>query len=354
MSEMLEFIADSAKKIFKDQVNKDLNASVESGAFPEGLWKVLADSGMLSLGIPEEMGGVGGDIEDALAVLRLAGKHTAPAPLLETLASAWMLAEFGEEFEPVPMSFVIGNFLIEEGTPLKLQNVPWGRFASRILVAGTINGTPGIGHLSTDGIEIEENKNLAGEPLDHLLIMEPVIKIIGEGQEAEKATERLLEIGAAGRSAMMAGAIEHILELCVFYAKERQQFGRSLTRFQAVQHHIAEIAGKAAAVQGALNGSNDALNSRTGSDEVAMAKICISEAAGTVSSKAHQLHAAIGMTYEHELHLSTRRLWTWREEYGNETYWADVLATRYLKKKETLWESITNAKRGNVHAGSAV
>jgi acyl-CoA dehydrogenase len=354
MSEMMEFIADSAKKIFRDQVTQELNESVESGAFPEELWQVLAESGMLSIGVPEELGGVGGDTEDALAVLHLAGKHVAPAPILETLGAAWTLAEFGKEAEPVPMSFVIGDFLTEEGSPLKLENVPWGRAAAKVIMAGTINGKPGVGLLSTDEVQVEKNKNLAGEPLDHLLISNPVIDLIGEGEKAEQATARLFEIGAAGRSAMMAGAIEHVLDLCVFYAKERQQFGRPLTRFQAIQHHIAAIAGEAAAVLGALSGSNDAISRGTGSDEVAMAKIRISEAAGTVSSRAHQLHAAIGMTYEHELHLSTRRLWTWREEYGNETYWANVLAERYLTKEESLWESITKTKRGNVHAGSVV
>src|SRR5690606_11217754 len=178
MSEMLEFIADSAKKIFRDQVTKELNESVESGAFPEELWQVLTESGMLSIGVPEELGGVGGDVEDALAVLHLAGKHTAPAPILETLGAAWTLAEIGKEDEPVPMSFVIGEFLAEKGTPLRLEHVPWGRAATKVIMAGTINGKPAIGQLSTDGIQVEENQNLAGEPLDHLLISNPVIDII--------------------------------------------------------------------------------------------------------------------------------------------------------------------------------
>ena len=48
----------------------------------------------------------------------------------------------------------------------------------------------------------------------------------------------------------------------------------------------------------------------------------VGEAAGTGAAIAHQVHGAMGFTYEHTLHHATRRLWAWREEFGNETYWA--------------------------------
>ena len=75
----------------------------------------------------------------------------------------------------------------------------------------------------------------------------------------------------------------------------------------------------------------------------------ISKASGKVSGIAHQLHGAIGMTHEHQLHHVSRRLWAWREDYGNESYWARILAKSYLEDNDLpLWNFITNEKRGNL------
>ena len=79
--------------------------------------------------------------------------------------------------------------------------------------------------------------------------------------------------------------------------------------------------------------------------EIAMAKIRVNEAAGKVSQMAHQVLAAIGFTYEHTLHHSTRRLWSWRDEYGTETDWENVIMEELLKLQENgLWSMITDVK----------
>jgi acyl-CoA dehydrogenase len=78
---------------------------------------------------------------------------------------------------------------------------------------------------------------------------------------------------------------------------------------------IAEDAyATAAAVDGALSRPNE-LN-------IAIAKVRAGEGAGSAAAAAHQVHGAIGFTDEHVLHHSTRRLWSWRDEFGTETAWA--------------------------------
>ena len=58
-----------------------------------------------------------------------------------------------------------------------------------------------------------------------------------------------------------------------------------------------------------------------------MAKARIGEATGIVTDTVHQLFGAMGFTHEHVLHHYTRRLWDWREEYGNERYWQETLGS---------------------------
>ena len=76
--------------------------------------------------------------------------------------------------------------------------------------------------------------------------------------------------------------------------------------------------------------------------EVACAKIVAGEAAGLAAAVSHQVHGAIGFTYEHALHFSTRRLWSWRPEFGSEAVWAEELGRRTAARgPEALWTDLT-------------
>ena len=78
--------------------------------------------------------------------------------------------------------------------------------------------------------------------------------------------------------------------------------------------------------------------------EIAIAKVRGGEAAGTGAAIAHQVHGAMGFTYEHSLHHSTRRLWSWREEFGNESVWAARLGRMVAARgADELWPFITQA-----------
>jgi alkylation response protein AidB-like acyl-CoA dehydrogenase len=75
---------------------------------------------------------------------------------------------------------------------------------------------------------------------------------------------------------------------------------------------------------------------------LAAAKIRAGEAAGAVAEIAHQVHGAIGFTEEHSLHYLTRRLWSWRDEFGHEGFWAAELGRRVAEAgPDQLWPLIT-------------
>ena len=356
MSEMQEYIVDATNKILKKNVSKELIDASEQGEWSGKLWDTLVEAGLVSVGIDEEFGGTGGDATDAFAVLRLVGKYAAPVPIFETIIAGWLLAEHQVETSYQPTSFIMDWESDLTGEEFTLKQVPWGRHVSQVVYIGKVNGQAKIVLLPVDGAEAKHNQNIAGEPLDDLHFTAVNLEALTQfGVEAEPITEKVLNFAVLGKSAMMAGAMEQVLELSVFYANERQQFGRSIGKFQAVQHHLAALSSETAVVLAALNYATASFEDGTIKEELPLAKMKISEAAGTVTGIAHQLHGAIGMTHEHQLHQVTRRLWAWREDFGNEMYWAKKLAKAYIENNDlTLWDFITDEKRGNVHAGSII
>jgi acyl-CoA dehydrogenase len=130
----------------------------------------------------------------------------------------------------------------------------------------------------------------------------------------------------------------------VQYAGERVQFGRPIGRFQAVQQNLAVLAGQAAAATAAAEAAIEAAAQGLDALAIAAAKIRAGEAAGIGAAIAHQVHGAIGFTQEHSLHHATRRLWSWRDEFGSEAFWSRKLgATVAAAGADRLWQSITAA-----------
>ena len=137
--------------------------------------------------------------------------------------------------------------------------------------------------------------------------------------------QTLWERTALGRAALMAGAISAVAAMTLRYSGEREQFGRPIGRFQAVQAHLVTIHQQAAVVASAVDGAVEAVELGRGSFEIACAKMLADRAAQLVTAAAHQTHGAIGMTKEYPLHYLTRRLWAWRDEAGGHHRWADRL-----------------------------
>ena len=145
--------------------------------------------------------------------------------------------------------------------------------------------------------------------------------------------------GALLRSIQVAGALERVRDLTVAYAREREQFGQPLNRFQAIQQELAELAGMVALAGAAVDQAVEDPSAK----RVAVAKVVAGEAAGRVATLAHQVHGAIGFTYEHQLHRFTTRLWRWRDEFGTEAAWAEGLGDLLARVGgDRVWEVTTD------------
>ena len=327
MSEMRNDLLKTVDRIFDEHCPKPVRESAEAGEWPAALWRALEEVGLDRAALPEEAGGSGLDFEDAMLALRRSAYHGAPVPLAETMLAGRLLAaarlavpQGALTVAPVQTSDRLRFVKDAAGTTVsgKAHRVPWGNVCAHALVAGELEGKGMVGLVSTAGAAESVEKNLAGEPRALLRFERtPLIALA----PLEGALSRLETEGALYRSVQMAGALERTLEYSLQYANERVQFGRPIAKFQAIQHMLAVLAGQVAAASAAADAAVE--TSRLAPDEfaVSVAKSRVGEAAGKGAEIAHQVHGAMGYTREHNLHYSTRRLWSWRDEFGNETYW---------------------------------
>ena len=162
------------------------------------------------------------------------------------------------------------------------------------------------------------------------------------GAVAERGSDTHFELGAFARSAQIAGALDAALALSVAYVNERQQFGRPLGKFQAVQQSLATFACEAAAANCAAMGAAQALDRGEAGFEIAAAKLRANRAVEIGTTVAHQVHGAIGFTEEYALHRLTKLLWAWRSEYGNDAHWSRVLGAAVTGRgAERFWPDLT-------------
>jgi acyl-CoA dehydrogenase len=160
--------------------------------------------------------------------------------------------------------------------------------------------------------------------------------------------DALLLMGAVVRSLQIAGALETMLEISVGYADQRVAFEKKISKFQAVQHNLARLAGEAAAALAAASSAADAIANATSFDEsvfleAASAKIRCAEAAEKGAAIAHQVFGAIGFTQEHILHRYTLRALAWRDDFGNESHWAVELGKLVASRgADELWPLVAS------------
>ena len=143
-------------------------------------------------------------------------------------------------------------------------------------------------------------------------------------------------------SAKMAGALNAALDLSVQYTRERQQFGKPLASFQAIQQQLAVFAEEAAAADMAAASAFCAADRGDPWFEIACAKLRANQAACISISIAHQVHGAMGFTAEYRLQHLTKRLWAWGSEHDNERYWSDRIGARIAARgHENFWPDLT-------------
>ena len=349
-------LLESMTRLFQDQATKQVIDRAETGEFAADLWRVVAETGVPLAALPESAGGADAEWSDLYAVLRVAGRFSVPLPLAETMLAGWVASSAGLELSDGPMTVgpVIGTdrlSIVRDGNGWmlsgKASRIPYASHAARtILIAGGPDGEMAVALDGTGDAEVTTGKNIANESRDTLgftrvRLSADAVGALGRGVSRGALYRR----GALARATMMSGALERAMDMATTYAQERVQFGRPISKFQAVQQNLAVLAGQTAAAVAAANLGIEALGKVDAEREtflIAVAKARVGEAATLACEIAHQVHGAIGFTKEYALQLSTRRLWSWREEFGSDPEWAARVGSHACANgADGLWEMLT-------------
>jgi acyl-CoA dehydrogenase len=319
-------LTDSVARLLGATAAFDVIEEAEAKRWCAPVWDALAEAGFPWIGVPEDAGGSGGTMADAMAVLRAVGRHAAPVPLAETgVLAGWLSAAAGFDLPGGPCSVVANPSTIRlEGDRLVGEAVvAWAEHASRILM---IVGER-VASVRPDQVAVTPQANMAGEPRDVVRFDVAITDVDHTPAPAGVDQEMLERRGALTRVVLSAGALETLSQMTIDYAHARRQFGRPIAGFQAVQQHLVNAAQCAVRASMAADLATRAVEGGDGRFEVAAAKVVTDAAAVEAARAAHQAHGAMGVTREYPLHHFSRRLWAWRHEYGPERLWRRRLGT---------------------------
>jgi acyl-CoA dehydrogenase len=350
-------LLESMGRLFEDKCTKQVVDAAETGVFAADLWRAVAETGVPLAALPESAGGADAEWSDLFAALRVAGRYSAPIPLAETMLAGWVAA--GAGLEPVDGPMTVGPVRASDALTLERDGNGWrlsgsasrlpyaGDAARIVLIADGPHGEMAVALDGTEGAALAKGKNLANEARDTLTFGNHRLAADAAAPLRDGVSRAALyRRGALARATMMSGALERAMDLAVTYAQERVQFGRPISKFQAVQQNLAVLAGQTAAAVAASNVGIEALSRGDPDKEeflVAVAKTRVGEAATLACEIAHQVHGAIGFTKEYALQLSTRRLWSWREEFGSDPEWAAKIGTFICAAgADALWPTLTD------------
>lgn len=343
---MRELFQSTSERLFKDLVTPELRVQVENGEWPSSLWSSIEESGLTLALVDEDLGGAGGAWSDAFPIVVAAGKFATPAPLIETLLANWILSSAGLEPLSGAATISTNEFKLENNAISGVvKSAPWSGAVDHVVALANSDGGRQVFVLPTTSAEKQpDESNIAREPSVALKFDDATpVAATQLPEDFDEAT--LLLAGALMRSAQIAGALEAIVEMSIHYANERNQFGRPIAKFQAIQQMIAKMATEAALAYTTADQAFCLADFSINGLSIPSAKITTSDAAGIAARLAHAVHGAIGFTDEHQLHHFTRRLWSWRCEFGSSAFWAKKIGhAAAIRGADAMWPAITSGQ----------
>ncbi len=319
MDELKQLVDDIGRRSYDAQFGKRRLPEV----FDAELWRNLEETGLTRLTTHQEAGPA-----EAAVVLAGLARHAGAVPLAETdLLAGWLAGQAGLDIPAGPLTVAIGA----DGLA---RDVPWPADAAVLLAARDDDGLH-VGFL--DDPQATSGHNLAGEPRGTL-------RYDGTGLTRldDAIGDELIRRGAWARCVQIVGAFDSALELTVAHTSNRVQFGRALSKFQAVQHSLAAMAGEIEQARAATDLATAAVADHGFADPradyaVTIAKVAVGRAVTPVTTIAHQLHGAIGVTIEHQLWSATMRARSWADEFGSTASYARRLG-RWALDADDPWD----------------
>jgi alkylation response protein AidB-like acyl-CoA dehydrogenase len=326
-----------AKQIFIGYCSDEKLTAIEAtgSAFDQGLWAELARAHLLGFGVPEELGGNGGGMIELAILLEQAGRFAAPVPLWAALLCGTVpIVRFGSEEQKLRLlppamegrSVVTAAFrFVESRDPLQpsivaradgdgwaltgvVLEVPAVDLASRIIVPARTDAGLGLFLLDPGNARVTPQPNTSAEPIWMIEMsdarVEPEDVLVAP--DAGDALQLLVDHALVGLCALQVGVAEQALRITAEYTSGREQFGRPLATFQAVQQRAADAYVDVEAMRWTMWRAAWLLSEgRPATDEAAQAKFFAAEGGHRVLAAAQHLHGGIGVDMSYALHRYT-------------------------------------------------
>lgn len=317
---MDDSFADALRQILADQCTPDIVRRIEAGGPWAGhLWARLEESGFADAMRREEHGGAGLSLAEIFPLLELCGAFAVPVPLAETMLARALLDAAG--VAPPAGSITFGHGAEDAHGALLCRLVPCGRVADWVLV----------GHAG----EYLLLPVATAAPTPAVFALDATLEWTSDdrrGAARIAGSHDLCALQACIYACQLSGALMQVFRSTLQYANDRNQFGRPIGKFQAIQHQLSVISEHAFAARMAAQTGCQAAGPTPDRLRVAVAKARTSEAALEVAALSHSIHGAIGFTLEFDLQLYTRRLHAWRQAAGTESYWHAVLGEQLVDR----------------------
>jgi 3-oxocholest-4-en-26-oyl-CoA dehydrogenase beta subunit len=350
LTEAQELLVHTARDFFQQHCPTTLvqQLALDQRGFPDELWRQISALGWPGLLIPATLDGSDGSLLDIILLIEEMGRACFPSPYIQSavvvtslLLTAGSRAQQERFLPAMARGERIGTLALTEESAdfapeaIAMQGDVGGRLngsklfvkdahvADHLLVVVRGNGGLNLVLVERDqpGVTLLPLEVMSGEkPFEVVLHDVPVREdmLLGPAGQGWESLAPVLQRGALARCAEMVGCAQRILDICVSYAKVREQSGRPIGAFQAIQHHCADVLrhveGSRYILYKAAWSMHVGLACAT---DVAMAKAHVSDACLWVARKGHQILGAIGYCEEHPLHLLHKRIQAAGLDFGD-------------------------------------
>jgi acyl-CoA dehydrogenase len=321
------------------------------------LWDEMEELDFTTVAVAEENGGAGGDSAELVTLVKTAGRYALPLPLAEKpMLAGWLIERAGLTLPAGPAIGIAGD----PATPLRISadgrvsgtvsRVRWAPLAETfVALVRDDSGAAQVVLLEPGACTLTRRPSLGNEPVADVSLDGVSVTADAMGPAPDWVDETEFRCrGALMRSIAVIGALGRIQELTVTYAQQREQFGKPIARFQAVQGLVAELARDVAMADAAVNLAASSLRPDAPLDPlaVAVARSVSNRSVTSVARRGHEVHGAMGVTTDYPLHLYTTRSRSWREDFGDAGYWDRRAGELARLQPDGLWELITTLHTG--------
>ena len=282
----------------------------------DALWQQLTELGLVGMTVPEEHGGLGMSELDFVLLAQECGYVALPEPLVHTvLVAVPLLQELGGELAAqwLPRiaageaKVIVGleqNLLVEDAHVADLLLLQRG---------------DDFYALTPQQVALRHNESVDPSRKLYAVAIETATQPLVSGAQATQLLVATLNRGALACAAQALGLAQRMIDISVQYTSERQQFGKAIGSFQAVKHHMANVAvrleyAKAPVYRAAYSVAN---REAIASQAVSHAKLAACEAANLAAKNSIQVHGAMGYTWEVDLHIFMKKAWALANTWGD-------------------------------------